>query len=273
AAPPAATFVSLGDPTVAVGAPDSTFHQTIYFTQLEQAIAPPANQAPITAISLYQSNDNGQTFNSTSFPVNCSNPIAGCVVPDQEHMVADRINLAVTSSGSFDQLYLAWRNYTSQTTNAHTVAVACSRDGGKTWTTDLTTITASGADFPRLSVGPDGSLLAAYGVFSATTYALTVQKWSSCANGFKPGSSVTAVKSVTEVTDMPGLDRQAVGNYSPAFDDSDGSAQRIFVVYSNEATTGNDDIHVAESTDGGTTWPRDSIVTSKNGRRYFPWVC
>ncbi len=277
AAPPSAAFSSLGDPTVAAGAPDTTFHQTIYFAQLEQAAPKPAtppNNFPVVAVSLYQSTDNGATFNSASFPVNCSNATAGCVVPDQEHLVGDRINRAVNAGGSADQLYLAWRNFTSQANNAHTIGVACSLDGGQNWTTDLTTLNTTGGDFPRLSVGPDGSLLVAYGVYSGATYSLNVQKWSSCANGFNPGKQAQVVKTVTEVTDMPGLDRPPGGNYSPAFDDSDGSAQRIFAVYSNEATAGNDDVHAAESTDGGVTWPRDSIVsTVSTGRRYFPWIC
>jgi hypothetical protein len=275
-APPAAAFSSLGDPAVAVGAPDNSFHQAVYFAQLQQAAPPPPNGKPIAAIALYQSPDNGQTFNSTSFPINCNNATANCVVPDQEQLGTDRVNRAALTNGNFDQLYLAWRNYTSQTTNAHTIAVACSRDGGITWNTDRTTVTATGVDFPRLGVGPDGSLLVAYAVYNPfpTSYALNIQKWSSCANGFQPSGGPHQVAKVTEVTDMPGLDRQALGNYMPAFDDGDGSAQTIFVVYANEASTGNDDIHVAESRDGGTTWTRDSIInTVGTGRRYFPWIC
>lgn len=275
AAPPAAAFVSLGDPTVTVGSPNASFKQTIYFAQLEQAAPPPApGNNPTTAVGLYQSTDDGLTFNSAGFPVNCSNAAAGCVVPDQEHLIADRVNRAVTAAGSFDQLYLAWRNFTSATTNAHTVGVACSQDGGANWTTDLTTVVATGVDFPKISVGPDGSFLVAYSISSGATYSLQVQKWSSCASGFQPSPKAATVKSVTEVTDMPGLDRTPFGNYAPAFDDSDGSAQTIFVVYANEASAGNDDIHVAESRDGGTTWARDSIVsTVGTGRKFFPWIC
>ena len=281
-APPNAAFVSLGDPSLAVGSPNAAFKQNIYFAQLQTAVPIPAGGTrPITALALYQSTDDGQTFNLNSFPVNCNNAAATCVVPDQERVIADRVNRAVTPAGNFDQIYLTWRNFTSQTTNAHTIGVACSRDGGVNWQTDLTTLISSGIDYPRLSVGPDGSLLVAYSIiYTNGTYALWVQKFTSCAAGFQPSvggvviKPATVVKSVTEVTDMPGIDRQVNGNYSPAFDDSDGSAQTIFMVYSNEASPGNDDIHVAESRDGGTTWTRDSIVsTNGNGRKYFPWIC
>ena len=280
-APPNPAFVSNGDPSLAVGSPSAAFKQNIYFAQLQTAAPIPAGGTrAIVALGLYQSTDDGQTFNLNTFPVNCNNAAATCVVPDQEHLIADRVNRAVTPTRSFDQIYLAWRNFTSQTTNAHTIGVACSRDGGANWQTDLTTLVSTGIDFPKLSVGPDGTLVVAYSINSTATYALTVQKFTSCAAGFQPSvggvviKPVTVVKSVTEVTDMPGIDRQVVGNYSPAFDDSDGSAQTIFVVYSNEASAGNDDIHVAESRDGGATWTRDSIVsTNGNGRKYFPWVC
>src|SRR5262249_12107302 len=157
---------------------------------------------------------------NTSFPVNCSVAAAGCVVPDQAQLAADRINRAVTAAGSFDQLYLAWRNFTSQTTNAQTLAVACSQNGGLNWNVDLTTLATTGANFPRINVGPDGTLVVAYSIISATgtTYSLRIQKWGSCASGFQPGGSGVVAKTVTEVTDMPGLDRPPLGNYSPAFE-------------------------------------------------------
>jgi hypothetical protein len=84
----------------------------------------------------------------------------------------------------------------------------------------------------------------------------------------------TAVPNITEVTDMPGLDRPTAGNYAVTFDDAVTNASAIFMVYVNEASAGNDDVHVVESRDGGTTWNLDSIInTSGAGRRYFPWIC
>ena len=151
-----------------------------------------------------------------------------------------------------------------------TVAVACSQDNGANWTVDLTTLARTGANFPRMAVGPDGTLIVAYSVISGATYGLRTQKWGSCASGFRPGDSGTVVNTVTEVTDMPGLDRPPKGNYAPAWENT----FRVFVAYANEASAGNDDIHVAESVDAGKTWTRDSIVsTNGNGRKYFPWVC
>ena len=126
-----------------------------------------------------------------------------------------------------------------------------------------------------MAVGPDGTLLVAYGISPATgPYSLNVQKFTSCASW---SSSQTArpyrsSKAVNGVSEMAGLDRPAQGNYAPAYDS--GTTGRIFIVYSNEATPGNDDIHVVESRDNGATWPLDAIVsTNANGRKYLPWAC
>ena len=154
------------------------------------------------------------------------------------------------------------------------MAVACSQDGGVTWTIDQTTLIPTGGSFPRVTVGPDGTLLVADGISpSSGPYSLSVQKFTSCASGFQPdGKPVQIVKAVNEASEMAGLDRPAQGNYAPAYDS--GTTGRIFIVYSNEASPGNDDIHVVESRDNGATWPLDSIVsTNGNGRKYLPWTC
>jgi hypothetical protein len=110
AAPTAPAFVSLGDPTVAIGAPNSSSAQTFYFAQPEQAV-PPAQPGglPTTAVGLYQSPDNGQTFNFTSFPIDCTNAVLGCVATDQPHLAADRVFRAVQGQTNLDQLYLVAR--------------------------------------------------------------------------------------------------------------------------------------------------------------------
>jgi hypothetical protein len=271
----AVPFTSGGDPTVAVGAPvknpNGSFSQSIYFAQLQLVTpAPPGGGKPIAAVGLYQSttdNDGknlGKNFFLTSFPINCATAInPPCALPDRPQLAADRVNRVGDQNQNSDQLYLAWREFQSQTPNSiMRVVVACSRDGGQTWNnvdrTTMSKATRGIGDFPQLSVDPkDGSLLVVYAVYNPfpTNYALTVQRWSSCAKGFQTlGGPSTVVANVTEVTDMPGLDRAPNGNYAAAFDDADSSSN-VFVVYANETSAGNDDILVVESRDGGTTWP------------------
>jgi hypothetical protein len=274
--PPSATKTgAFGDPTVTVGAIYGTTKQDIYFVQEEQtAPAPTPANLIVIATGLYKSTDNGQTFNNVSFPVNCGSASFGCAVPDQEQLVADRLNRAVTSSGTADQLYMTWRNFPNPSNGTREIGVACSKDGGQNWQTDVTTLNVTGGDFGRPAVAPDGSLLVVFELFGSPS-TLEVQKWSSCASGFTPApGSPGTLASINDVANMPGLDRSPDGEYSLAFDSSDSSGKTVFGVYSNEATPGNDDIHGAESVDGGQTWSRDSIVsTSSNGHRYFPWLC
>ncbi|HVZ71417.1 MAG TPA: discoidin domain-containing protein [Polyangia bacterium] len=277
-APPATVFVSAGDPSVVVGAPSSTGTQAFYYAQIEQsqaqAAGPPA-VPQLLADAVYSSTDNGATFNLVSFPVNCAAAGQTCTVPDQEMLAADRVNRAVTTTGSADQVYMSWRNFTPF---GNTPGVACSKDGGATWTIDLTTLATSGGDNPRVTVGPDGSLVVLYAKYNPNglTYSLNLQKFSSCASGFKPAKLVTVNATVTEVTPMPGPDRPPVANYVAAFDDTDTTGQRLFVAYSNEISAGNDDIVVQESLDGGVTFSsfRSSpINTVHTGRRFFPAMC
>lgn len=274
APPPNSTITPIGDPSVAIGASSK---QTFYFTEAEQASGTSVNK--INAVGLYHSAD-GKTFDLTSFPVNCANPTndpnTDCVNPDQPQLAADRMNqVPQLSGGPLDELYLAWRNIAGTAANSH-IDVACSRDGGITWNVDKSTFRNGAADFPRLGVAPNGDLLVAYAAYNddtLTTYTLKVKRFESCARGF---SLITSgqVAPVHEVSGMPGLDRPALANYSLAFDDEDRFGSTIFIVFANEASAGNDDIHVSESRDGGATWNNDAIVnTASAGHRYFPWIC
>ena len=85
--PPTATTVNqVSDPTVAVGAPDGAGNQTFYFMD----IAIDNNPAPtpsVSALALYKSTNNGQSFgNPFSFPITCGTPADPCTLPDQPQM-------------------------------------------------------------------------------------------------------------------------------------------------------------------------------------------
>ena len=110
ARPTKPVFISNGDPAAALGAPDCSFNQVAYFAQLQTAAPPAVGTTPIVQYGC--TGVRTADVQQVSFPINCASFGAGCVVPDQEHLVADRINRAVTATGSADQLYLAWRNFT-----------------------------------------------------------------------------------------------------------------------------------------------------------------
>jgi hypothetical protein len=283
--PPAANgaaFHGMGDPSVAVGAPDANGQQAFYLTMLTR-VGPAASSpggAELISMALRQSTDQGQNFTHglDPFPVDCSDPAALCIVPDQEMLAADRVRRAETPAGTFDQLYLAWRHYDESTGSlTQTVAVACSADSGATWQINSSGVADTGADYPRVSVAPDGSFFVVYMIRpeQGEDYQLKLHKFTSCAAGFQPvqGFPVT-VATPTNTADMAGMPRQPNANYSVAGFTGDPSGNTIFVTYTDETTPGNDDVMVARSADGGLTFGTPQVInTSSDGHRYFPTVC
>jgi hypothetical protein len=281
---PLPLLTSKGDPMIGVGPPHSSGNQTFYYAQLYSP-GSNTNGQLVAEIGLLTSTDNGATFNPAldAYPVSCVDLNSPCVVPDQEQLVVDRTNQSGSNVAgqSFDQLYLAWRNFAVG--SGPSIAIACSRDGGQSWLpANYTALAIGGGDFPRLTVSPDGSVLVAYGVGSPDAYELQMQKFSSCANGFQPvysGQSgfpypVTVVPAVAEVPDLPGLDRRPQGNYHVTFDDADPSGGTAFLVYATASSTGNVDIHALESLTGGASWGGGATInTVGGGARYFPWIC
>jgi len=78
---------------------------------------------------------------------------------------------------------------------------------------------------------------------------------------------------------VPGLDRCNNGNNlaSPTVAADELDPNHVYVAYATNTTagiTGNDDVIMRDSMDGGSTWPRNVRVnTAANGRRFIPWMC
>ncbi len=295
-------FPSQGDPSMATGAPaPGGGAQVFYYTQLFKSAAAVAATATTSAsparteVAVFQSDTTGATFTQTAaLPIDCSVAASSCAVPDQEQLAADR----VTRSSVGDRLYVTWRHFTATSSGGTTqsgIGISCSPDGGTTWSTpNLTAISASGADFPRIAAGPDGSVYVAYETgesgptdgSGSNQITIWVQKFSACNNsGTTPtisavGGPAKVQDGVTEVGIVPGLDRRPyTGQFQVAADDSDSSGQRVFVVFVNETSngggTGNVDVRFAESTDGGGhfTTSTTPLNRTSTGRRYHPWIC
>jgi hypothetical protein len=145
--------VSNGDPSVAVGVPDASNHQIVYYSFI--------GNNNVTVLQSTSTNQ-GAVFSPTGgVPIDCTLPNAPCSLPDQPHMAVDRRMKSSTSNG--DRIYVAWRNTVNGTANA--VGISCSKDGGNTWTqADLTSVgmPGSAADIPRLDVAPDGEVYVTY---------------------------------------------------------------------------------------------------------------
>jgi hypothetical protein len=263
-----------GDPSLSWGESGNFYFGFISFPDG----TPAAGNQQGCANAVGVSTDDGQTFPTYHTMVLCPFTGAGICFPDQEHIAADRSNAG--SSG--DRIYSTWRNFVPGGAAANcgkigggavTPSIVCSKDGGATWTAAAAVGTG---DVPRITVGQDGFVYVIYR--SGSNIMLT--KFSSCDAGLatQPGFPVT-VGSVTDVVcPVSGLDRCNDGNllssHVVAVDDTD--ANHLYVAYATSSGSGNENVMVRDSTDGGLTWPAGRVVqlnTAVTARRFMPWVC
>lgn len=267
------TFPRDGDPTLAVGVSGAFYYGFIGFpngTTGSLGVSGCSN-------SIGRSTDNGVTFPVVGHAVLCPQTGAICL-PDQPHIAADRLN----SAGGSDQVYNVWRNFIPAGTPPATcggissgfvtASLVCSSNNGGTWTAP--TPMPGGADFPRVGVGPDGFVYVVY----RSGGNVMLNKFSSCSAGLtqQVGFPQT-VGAFTDVTcPVAGLDRCNDGNVlsSPTVAVDSTNANHVFVAFASNTASGNENIVVRDSVDGGATWPRvQTVNSSATGRRYMPWVC
>jgi len=262
-----------GDPSLAVGASGAFYYGFIGFPNGTTA----ALGVSGCSNSIGRSTDNGVTFPVVGHAVLCPQTGAGLCFPDQEHIAADRVN----SAGGFDQVYNAWRNFTpaGMPPNCGSIgsgfvnaALVCSSNNAGTWTAP--TLMPGGSDFPRVGVGPDGAVYVVY----RSGGNVMLNKFSSCSSGLtqQVGFPQT-VATFTDVTcPVAGLDRCNDGNIlsSPTVTVDSTNANHVYVAFATNTASGNENIIVKDSVDGGATWPRAQVVNSSaSGRRFMPWVC
>lgn len=251
-----------GDPSLAVGKSGAFYYSWIGFPTGEPGGTPPDGVTD----SLSVSTDNGHTFSFLSNAVVCpSTTPAVCTVPDQEHIAADRITLSASAQ---DRVYLVWRNFSSV---AVTARIVCSSDGGSTWSAQTTVDTAG--DFSRVSVSGDGFVYAVY----RSGGNIMLHKFSACDSGLTPqvGFPVTVASFTSVPCSMPGLDRCNNGNIlsSPTVAADDLNPNHVYVAWATSSGAGNENIMVADSMDGGATFPRSVQVNGgPAARRFMPWI-
>ena len=240
-----------GDPSLAVGQSGNIYYAWIGGTSS-------------TALSdgVSRSTDNGHTFSFRGLAATCPGSTS-CSVADQEHIAADRNN---TSASGGDRVYNVWRNFAP----TFSLRISCSSDGGMSWTAG-TTIGAG--DFPRVSVGGDGSVYVAW----ASGGNLMLHKFSDCDAGLAPqvGWPITVTPFTSVACPVPGLDRCNGRNLlsSPKVAVDDLDPRHLYYVLATATGAGNENVMVFDSTDGGATFPRSVRVNSAvTARRFMPWV-
>jgi len=245
-----------GDPSVALGNSGAFYYAWIG--------GPSGGQL---GDGISRSTDNGQTFPFRAMAVNCPGTSA-CVSADQEHIAADRVN----AGASGDRVYNVWRNFTSTSLS---VRIVCSSDGAATWGTQQV---VGAGDFPRVSVGGDGSVYVAF----ASGGNLMLNKYAPCdaSNNLAqvmgwPITAVTSAAFANVVCPVPGLDRCNGRNIlsSPRVAVDDLDPNHLYYVYATSTGAGNEDIIVRDSVDAGQTFPRAVRVNANvTGRRFMPWI-
>jgi hypothetical protein len=230
---------------------------------------------PTCSTGMQVSINNGGTFTAVTNPYSSTTAF-----PDQEHIAADASN---ASGSAQDRIYSVWRDFAigggSNCQNAAggpTPSIVCSSNGGSTWTARAT---IESGDFPRVKVGPDGSVYAVY----MQGNNIRLAKYSPCDPTFTNTFLTTVVTNVTPVdctsaSAIPGLDRCNNGNdmRSPTVIVDDTNSNHIYVAYAQGGGAGNENIFVIDSVNGGAagTWRTPVQLNSAvTGHRFMPWVC
>ena len=240
-----------GDPSLAVGNSGAIYYAWIGGTSL-------------TALSdgVSRSTDNGHTFTFRGLAATCPGTTS-CSLADQEHIAADRSNPA---TGGGDRVYNVWRNFAP----TFAIRISCSTDGGSTWTPGV----AIGAgDLPRVSVGGDGFVYVAW----ASGGNMMLHKYSNCDAGLTPqlGWPITVAPFTNVACPVPGLDRcngrNILSSPKVAVDDLDPT--HVYYAFATSTGSGNEDVMVFDSSNGGANFPRSVRVNSTvTARRFMPWI-
>jgi hypothetical protein len=275
--------VSDGDSSVAFGQSGNFYHAALAcFGNTCQPPCPgaqPTGVPPSTnnCVEIAPSTTNGQTFGTLINAAVCPNSGGSACSLDQEHIGADRVN---AGTGGADRVYMAIRNCQGNC-GTNGAFVTCSPDSGATWAPLFGL--ELGSDFPRVAVGGDGFF---YVIFRNGGN-LRIDKFNPCttsaavmtraAGGFpKPVSGFSGFVGCNVQNGFGGLDRCNSGNIlsGPTVTVDDTNANHVYVAWANNTAANNENILVADSTDGGVNWrPPVTIQTNVNARRYHPWVC
>lgn len=268
-----------GDPSVGFGRNNNT----AYLAYIWNAPAPAPAPANSCDFGVSVSTNAGLTFAAPVSAVSC--PASGAAFgtapgcfPDQEYIAVDQLNAGPTGG---DQVYLSWRQFTNlgchstETLGNLNASVTCSPNGSAAGSWLAPVLVDAAGDRARPAVAPNGDVYVVYVLGDGG--AVNIRRFSSCANGLAPqGASVQVAPSST-VTAVPFLDRQGQeGNPVVGVDPFD--SQLVYVVYgqnSSGATSGDPDILLRISTNGGANWGNPIRINdnvANNTSRYFPWL-
>ncbi len=295
-----ASIANQGDPALAYGGKTDSFYLG-YLGRPNGAGVVGGNVANGCTVSVDSSKD-GQTYAWAGHARFCAATArVGQLLcsPDQEQIAADSVTVKYRSvhprTAPKDQVYVAWRQFTAASTAAApscgkltggnvVVELACSSDSGVNWSGP--TLLASGSDFGRVAVGPDGFVYVAYSVLqkdaAGTTWVqIYLDKFSSCKTGFAhqwgyPRTVVANAKPASCASSVPGLDRctgELMNSHTVTVSSFDPHGM-VFVVYADGTSNGSDRVIAAIAPNGGFNVTSTHLLSdNKAGRKFLPWAC
>ncbi|MBV8819549.1 MAG: hypothetical protein JO022_14410, partial [Acidobacteriaceae bacterium] len=250
----------LGDPSVGIGASGNFYYSWMPFSSPESSTGRNASR-----VSVAVSGADPRTLRYRSDAATCAGGVC-----DQPHLAADRYH----GGPSGDRVYVVYRHFKDKNEKLPpTPTLTCSADGAQTWL-PVQQIFDSSADFPRITAAPDGNLF----VIFVAGKAIKLAKYSSCDSGLKmqDGYPVNVGTFTQPVCPISGLDRCNNGNglSSPTVAVDEINPNHIFAAWATSTSAGkNEDIVVADSTDGGKTFTRGIRANAAvAARRFMPWI-
>jgi hypothetical protein len=285
-----------GDSSLAFGKSGNFYHAGLFGGNC------PVNNNCVEIAALTVTNSGGtavQNVGTLNNAVVCPNATVGgvpaCFV-DQEHIASDRVNAA---AGGLDNVYVAVRVSAGNGFGPgfSTANVACSPDSGKTWS-PLFPLEVN-SDYPRVTVGGDGSFYVVYTDSGAGTGNVRIDKFNPCpalntttvpatvpamtraavvppaAAYPKTASPFTTFAGCEAPNGFGGLDRCNDGNVlsSPTVTVDDTNANHVYVAWATNTAANNETIMVADSTNDNAFGTPVPINAGGTARRFMPWAC
>lgn len=250
----------VGDPSVGVAASGKFYYSWMPFGSSDSS-----GSGPDSRVSVAISVADPRTLRYKNDAATCKGGVC-----DQPQLAADRYHAAPSG----DRVYVVFRNFKDKTeTLPPTPTITCSADGAQTWL-PVRQVFDSSADFPRVTVAPDGKV---YVIFVAGQ-AIKLAKYSSCDAGLQmqDGFPVNVSTFAEPVCPIPGLDRCNTGNDlgSPTVAVDETNPNHVYAAWASSTSAGkNEDTLVADSMDGGKTFTRTIKANgAAAGRRFMPWI-
>ncbi|NOX89840.1 MAG: exo-alpha-sialidase [Calditrichaeota bacterium] len=217
-------------------------------------------------IYVLKSTDGGATWGAT---VNAdSNNSYG---DDKEHAIAD-------ISGTYpNNIYVVWKDFNTPNND---IIFTRSTNNGSSFGNRIT-LYAGLSQGANIAIGPNGEVYVAFAVYSSLFSAETGIKFTKSTDGGQSFSSAKLAFPITGIgytnNGIPEFNNTRANSF-PSMEvyRSDGSRRGwIYIVYADK-NTGDSDIYLRRSTDGGTTWSNAIRVNSDqvgNGKQqWFPSI-